>query len=40
MTSNELYTHIQSFTKEMSKKEKDEFYKEAEGFQSGETDQL
>ena len=30
MTPKELYAHIRSITKEMSEKEKDEFYKEAE----------
>ena len=30
MTPKELYAHIWSITKEMSEKEKDKFYKEAE----------
>ena len=30
MTPKELYAHIRSITKEMSEKEKDEFYEEAE----------
>ena len=30
MTQKELNAHIQSITKEMSEKEKDEFYKEVE----------
>ena len=30
MTPKELYAHIRSITKEMSEKEKDKFYKEAE----------
>ena len=30
MTPKELYAHIRSITKEISEKEKDKFYKEAE----------